>query len=319
MSQRVKILAGEHSGKLATVLAATAPENRNRVVVFIDGYLYSTGVRGYLPEQLQAVVAPVPPAPVPPAPTAELPDAPSGWRRIFYDDFSSGALDPAKWSAYPSGWRDTSKHGIYDPSIISVRDGRLDMHVHTRDGIPRVAAPYPLLPAPAVRYERFGRVFTALPAMRVTVRMRSDRLPGYKVAWLTWPKSDDDALAANQPSTWPRDGENDYPEGDLDGVHTAKMFMHRQGATVSNDQDYWDSGAVLADGQWHTFTSEWIAGKSYRCFADGRASQIVTSRVPNTPMRYVLQTETELLPSPIPDPSVSGHVQVEAIAVDVPA
>ena len=52
------------------------------------------------------------------------------------------------------------------------------------------------------------------------VRFRTGATDGYKLAWLLWPKS----------SVWPREGEIDFPEGDLVGSI---------GASVSTERHRW--------------------------------------------------------------------------------
>ena len=51
-------------------------------------------------------------------------DEPSGWRRVFADDFNGSSLDQTRWRVYngsplgdPAGW--------FDPSHVTVSDGRL--------------------------------------------------------------------------------------------------------------------------------------------------------------------------------------------------
>ena len=61
---------------------------------------------------------------------------------------------------------------------------------------------------------------------------------GYKTAWLLWPRSE----------VWPRDGEIDFPEGDLDS--TIHGFVHRQGATSGSDQYAVSTSATYTS--WHT-------------------------------------------------------------------
>ena len=81
---------------------------------------------------------------------------------------------------------------------------------------------------------------------RYAVRWKADAIPGYKVAWLLWPDSE----------VWPRDGEIDFPEGNLDG--TVEGFMHRQNGTSGGDQDHAGSAVRFGDGRWHTAVTEWL-------------------------------------------------------------
>ena len=86
-------------------------------------------------------------------------------------------------------------------------------------------------------------------------------------AFQLWPKS----------GVWPRDGEIDFPEGNLQGV--TKAFMHRQNTTTARFSP------------WHTAERKL---NFCRFILDGNIIGTSTSRVPNTPMHWVLQCETEL-------------------------
>ena len=93
----------------------------------------------------------------------------------------------------PNGWKDTSKKGNYNPGIISVQNGVLNMRMRTVNGVPQIAAPEPKLNGTTDLHVLYGRF---------EVRFRADPVALYKLAWLTWPKSE----------TWPRDGEIDFVE-----------------------------------------------------------------------------------------------------------
>jgi beta-glucanase (GH16 family) len=135
------------------------------------------------------------------------------------------------------------------------------------------------------------------------MRFRADPLPGYKTAWLLWPTSD----------TWPRDGEIDFPEGDLNS--TICGFMHHMNGTSGSDQDGACSGSTYSG--WHTAVLEWTP-LACRFILDGKVLMAPTSMIPSTPMRWVLQTETAL-GSVVPSDSTAGHVQVDWVAAYSPA
>jgi len=240
-------------------------------------------------------------------PVGDLP----GWQQIFTDDFKTdvalGSFPGAvaqKWLAYPFDacfWQDTSKQGHYWPEkTLSVAQGLLNIYVHTENGplcgggngpIHAVSAPYPVLPgASASNGQLYGRY---------AVRFRSDPIAGYKVAWLLWPDSEQ----------WPRDGEVDFPEGNLDGKITA--FMHRMNGTSGSDQDGYATSASFT--AWHTAVIEWRPN-DLQFILDGQVIGHSTSRVPSTPMHWVLQTETNLDGTPVSD-SAAGNVQVDWVAV----
>jgi hypothetical protein len=227
-------------------------------------------------------------------PSADLP----GWRLVFNDDFTMpvprGAF-PANvsgtWTSYPGTWDDTSNHGIYSPDIVSFHDSMMDIYLHTADGKHKVAAPVPLIvDATGTSAQRYGRY---------SVRFRADAVAGYKTAWLLWPTSD----------AWPHDGEIDFPEGSLTG--TISAFMHRQAATTGSDQDVFRSGARYGD--WHVATIEW-APDGCEFFLDGTSIGRATERIPDTPMRWVLQTETAIDGS-APSDLAEGHVYLDWVAI----
>jgi hypothetical protein len=223
-------------------------------------------------------------------PTTDLP----GWKLTFNDDFNTPvalgnfpAAVSTKWGAYPSPWPDTSHHGRYSPEIVSIANSMMDVWIHTENGIHKVAAPTPKIPGGDQLYGRYA------------IRFRSDAVKGYKTAWLLWPKS----------GTWPRDGEIDYPEGNLDQRISA--FMHKQGATSGSDQDAYNTSATFPT--WHTAIIEW-GPVQCRFILDGTVIGTSTSRIPNTPMHWVIQTETAL-DGTTPSDSAAGHVKIDWVAV----
>ncbi len=242
-------------------------------------------------------------------PVGDLP----GWKQIFTEDFTEPVL-PGEWSecsltllectglpesyrkkwwAYVEGWPDTSRNGTYLSSrVLSVSDGVLDIFIHTENGVHMVAAVLPLING---NKGALGQLYG-----RYAIRFRAEALRGYKIAWLLWPDSE----------TWPRDGEIDFPEGNLDGELYA--FMHRQGATVGSDQDAFSSGVAAGSG-WHTAVIEWTR-ESIHFLLDGRLLGTSTDRIPDTSMHWVIQTETSL-DGFEPDDSLAGHIQVDWVAV----
>lgn len=265
-----------------------------------------------------------PTAPAPAAPPASQPgpsgvpipagQQPSGWREIFSDDFSTDVREggwtgcnrntrrcsglPAavrdKWYSYPEGYTDTSGNGKYIPSEVnSISNSMLRLRMRNEGGVTKVAAPIPLLSGP-------GTINGGLRYGRYAVRFKADPTPGYKVAWLLWPHSD----------VTPRDGEIDFPEGDLDGEISA--FMHRQNGTSGSDQDAYVTRSLFASG-WHTAVMEW--GPDEMVFIlDGNVIGRSTSRIPNTPMDYVMQSETVLSGAP-PAPGSVANVYVNWVVI----
>jgi beta-glucanase (GH16 family) len=138
---------------------------------------------------------------------------------------------------------------------------------------------------------------------RYAVRFKADPVPGYKTAWLLWPDSD------NQPL----DGEVDFPEGNLNSTFCA--FLHYTNATSNSDQAAFCPGATYTS--WHTAVTEW-APNSMKFYLDGQLIGSSTTRIPNTPMHWVIQTETQLSGG-APADSAAGHVLIDWVAVYTPA
>ena len=249
-------------------------------------------------------------------PLGDLP----GWKQIFVDDFNQdvalGDFPKAvegSWGAYPYPWRDTRGQAASSPEdggwyfpekTVSIDNGVMDIWLHSEliDGVYKrlVAAPQPRIHGPnepARRGQLYGRY---------AVRFRADMVAGYKTAWLLWPDS----------GQWPRDGEIDFPEGNLTGdIHG---YMHWQDATRGDQQYYALSGYSYHD--WHTAVIEW--GPDQVTFLlDGvlipNASNNISqwhSRIPDTPMHWVIQTETRL-DAVQPTSADQGHVEIDWVAV----
>jgi hypothetical protein len=233
------------------------------------------------------------------APKDDLP----GWTHIFADDFDlpaatgswANASDPNKivyvgaqgqqWRTYPSTYTDTYQHRPYRPdAVLSVADGTLNFDLHDVDGQPAGANPSPIL-GNGSQYQTYGRYSARL-------RVDTPGLSQYYAAWLLWPESE----------TWPTDGEDDFPEGALDG--TVSGFHHY--ARAAGGQEGVDTGAVFTD--WHTYTMEWSPGL-IRYLLDDVVVFQSTHYVPTKPMRWQLQTETK------GNGTHQGHLLVDWVSV----
>jgi hypothetical protein len=246
-----------------------------------------------------------------PMPTGDIP----GWHQIFADDFPTDvpvggfsgcdqgtvrtcsglpSAVEAKWWAYPDGWKDTSGQGVYMPSrTMSIADGMMHLHMYTAGGTTMVAAPVPKIPDPVGSEggQLYGRY-----AIRWMVKAPTD---SFKLAWLLWPDSE----------KFPADGEIDFPEGQINGDITA--YMHRQNATADNDQNEFDSPVPISSG-WHTSVVEWTAS-TCTFILDGSVIGTATSRIPNTPMHWILQSET--VPDRVTNGSVAADIYIAWAAV----
>ena len=265
---------------------------------------------GYRPTPTpQKTAAPTPvstPQPTPPAsvstgnpgsassgqamPVGDLP----GWHQIFAENFNTpaplgafpGSAYGNAFTVYPDGSPDTAGNqgapSRYFPSkVVSVNNGMLNLYLHSTNGTPMAAAILPNLPGNHL----YGKY---------TVRFRADSLAGFKTAWLLWPDN----------NNWPHDGEIDFPENDLNG--TINAFMHREGASSGSDQDAFSTNAT--DSSWHTASIEWTPS-AVRFILDGQLIGTSTSRIPDTPMHWVLQTESCL--DGCPSPATAGNLQID--------
>lgn len=244
-------------------------------------------------------------------PKGDLP----GWKQVFREGFDKGDVPigafpgtaySAKWSAgYKDGTPDTAgqrgaKSGYYPSKVLSVKNGMLVWYLHSENGTSMGAAPSPKIPHNSATPPGAKKLLprhNSLLYGRISVRFKADTVRGFKTAWLLWPDS----------GVWPRDGEIDFPEGDL-----SKPFY---GAVHKKGNDPWDtdvfrSHTTFAD--WHVATIEWSPGK-VEFFLDGRSLGAGTTATPNTPMHYILQTES-CLPF-CPSPKATGHVYLDWIAI----
>lgn len=236
------------------------------------------------------------------------------WQQVFVDDFATAApfgsfsgCTPAtltcaglpagvrdRWFAYPDGWTD-GKSGTHAPSrVISIQNGLMNLYLHSEAGLRLVSAPVPRIPGTSAE---LGMTYG-----RYAARLRADPLHGYETAWLLWPDSE----------VWPRDGEINMPEGYLDGYMC--MFLHHQGGTWAGDQD--GTCSTVTYTSWHTVVLEWLPTVA-KFYIDGKLIMTSTSRIPNTSMHWVLQTDTA--PCCEPSDSTAGNVQIDWVAVWKPA
>ncbi len=261
-----------------------------------------------------ASAAPVPaPAPAP-APVAEAPSAPAtgihsmpvgnlgptegapnGWTQVLAEDFntdvatgsweSSSYVKSGRFSHY-KGHTDTSNNGYYDPAkTLSVANGNLQIRAFTQNGQAYSSAPAP-------------NGWTGQTYGRYSVRFKSDSIKGFKTAWLLWPTS----------NNWSQ-GEVDFPEGGLDGNiagfnHNVSGSPEKNSLAVSTGKSYRD---------WHVATIEWTP-TMVRFILDGEIVGTDRSQIPSNPMRWVLQTETQLSGG-APSASADGRVYVDWVAM----
>jgi len=281
-------------------------------VCFVENGVWkgqSTSANTFTVKQPVTTPTPTPTTPAPtPTPAPNLNAMPTGnivsdgknWTQTLAQDFSketaigSFAKNYPGWAGY-DGWEDTSrnmgrpdgKRGLYDSAkTISVKDSILDVYVRTENGRPLVAALTPQTPEYGQLYGRFA------------VRWRADSVPGYKVAWLLWPNSEN----------W-SDGEIDFPEGDLGG--NIDGFSHDVNGNPASNA--WSIQTGKSSKDWHTTVIEWSPNK-LRYIIDGVAYETTNkAAIPQKAMHWVLQTETQLS-STAPSATAKGHVEIDWVA-----
>jgi hypothetical protein len=253
--------------------------------------------------------------------------------RVFSDDFLSYGTVPVgsfpaatngKWGGYSTGTGDTSGNGEYNmgKTCSISADGVLDIKVwsETVGGVQQSygAAPWPIIddnrPTGVIGDFDYGTPSTVQKRAniyygQIEFAFRcSDTADAWKTAWLLWPD-----MGGNQ---FPKYGEIDFPEGEINGSDTIHAFMHRMNATTGGDQDSRDTGVVYADSAhtWHKAKLIWKPNFMEFYLDDVKQGATITSRVPNTPMHWVFQTETQLSGGP-PALATVGHMQIDWIVM----
>jgi len=210
------------------------------------------------------------------------------WMPKYSNDFTDTAA-LSKMSTY-SGFKDTSGYGLYSPSkVLTVHDSYLDYYLHTENGQPLVAAVMPDNYAPHA-------------SARVSIRYKSDAIPGYKFVGMLWPSS-------NQ---WV-DGEIDWPEGDLNGK--VRPAMEIVDGTTGKFLPKTEMFSATDQSDWHVATTEWDSVKGTVSFYwDDKLITTVSQTVPTKPMRVTLQAETWIGQGK-PSATSAGHLLIDWIVV----
>ena len=182
-------------------------------------------------------------------------------------------------------------------SALSVEGGALDMYLHTLDGQPQSAAVVPL-----VSGQWGGQLYG-----RYTVRFRSEEIPGFKMAFLLWPDSDNWA-----------EGEIDFPGDQFAGgrQHPVRQCLSegRLASGYPGENSTFTTDTQAVESGWHTAAIEW-APDSITFVLDGQVVGTVTDGVPDTSMHLVLQVET-MIDASKPASDVSSHLQVDWVRID---
>ena len=90
--------------------------------------------------------------------------------------------------------------------------------------------------------------------------------------------------------------------------------MHEQGGRSQGDADEFDTSTTYSS--WHTATIAWTP-TACTFVLDGHLVGTARLHVPDTPMHWVIQTETSL-DEANPSPSAAGNVQIDWVTAYVP-
>jgi hypothetical protein len=200
-------------------------------------------------------------------PLGDLP----GWHQVFTEDFLTNAplgsfakLYP-NWRVYDDGSSDGSGGQFFASKVASVSGGLLNLHVHTENGVHLGAGMVATLAggAEALQYGRF------------TIRLRADAVRGSGLSVMFWPDNDN----------FPAEGDIEFPSGDLDDpIHGWVQY-----AQSTNEGESVPTSAALS--AWHTETVEWSPGQA-TFILDGHVVGTVTTKIPETPHDFVIQSQT---------------------------
>ena len=220
-----------------------------------------------------------------------------GWTQVVAEDFihptALGAFpDSYYWGKvfpYNTGSHDTSGRGTNDASkVYSAHDSYLDTWLHTESGVHYIGEAVPTNPNTG-----WGQLYG-----RFSIRMKCEATDGYKIAYMLWPDSD----------VW-TDGEVDFPEVNILAASEQIGINIYDGGWTNHA-----TGVELCDGNFHTFTVEWVPGR-LTFFIDGVQNFTTTARVPTTSHHFIMQSETVIDTSyPVPN-AAAGHILVDWMCI----
>lgn len=209
---------------------------------------------------------------------------------VYTGDPAASGLQPVRWRTYPETWCDTVDNQAPCPGItrrpyrsgdvLSVSGGSLKYNLHPVAGRPAAANPSPVLfpgqDASSNQYQVYGKY---------SARMKFSRndLPGYKVAFLLWPKYRPDLSPQQNDELW-KEAESDYPEGAISGSGFSAFSHHAGGGQV-------EFPVAIDMTGWHVYTHLWNEiGRFY--YLDGRLIGADRAQLYSHPERWQMQVET---------------------------
>ncbi|MBT1621598.1 glycoside hydrolase family 16 protein [Curtobacterium flaccumfaciens pv. oortii] len=200
--------------------------------------------------------------------TAATTSAPVGnigkFTQTFREDFRTTAAAKGKFAkSYAKSWQpypDGTGGMYYSGTQISAINGTMDVRLDGKRGAAGTFG------SPTGAWGHKGGKFT--------VRAMAAGGNGNGAAFMLWPSSD----------TW-SDGEIDYPESNFE---TAPM-LHHHSMTPGREATATSLSTGTTWRSWHTYSIEWIPGKSVSYSLDGKVIKTVTKDVPTTAHRYMFQ------------------------------
>ncbi|KQS14798.1 hypothetical protein ASG04_02965 [Curtobacterium sp. Leaf183] len=181
----------------------------------------------------------------------------------FVEDFNTPALLGQVSSLYKQAWQPypDGTSGIYAPSkTVSVADGVMNVALGG-------AGSAGTFGTSAGAWGHVGGTFS--------VRAKAEGGDGNGAAFMLWPSS----------NNW-SDGEIDFPEGNFESSPSGFQHSMVPGRGAEREQ----IGTNVSWRDWHTYTVNWVPGKSVTYSVDGTVLKTVTHDVPTTPHRFMFQT-----------------------------
>lgn len=197
------------------------------------------------------------------APAAQVDSAATPPDASFVEDFNTPALLGKVSSLYKQAWQPypDGTSGIYAPSkTVSVADGVMNVALGG-------AGSAGTFGTSTGAWGHVGGTFS--------VRAKAEGGDGNGAAFMLWPSS----------NNW-SDGEIDFPEGNFESSPSGFQHSMVPGRGAEREQ----IGTNVSWRDWHTYTVNWVPGKSVTYSVDGTVLKTVTHDVPTTPHRFMFQT-----------------------------
>ena len=186
------------------------------------------------------------------------------FKQVFTQNFGkAAAAKGAMASTYAKSWQpypDGTGGMYWSGSQVSVRNGSMDVALDGKHGAAGTFG------TPSGAWGNVGGKFT--------VRARATGGTGNGAAFILWPTS----------NTW-SEGEIDYPEANFE----SSPMLHHHSMRPGSEANAMSLSTNVSWRDWHTYSIEWVPGKSVKYRLDSKVIKIVKKDVPRTPHRYMFQ------------------------------